>query len=245
MLVYGHRGARGEAPENTLASFHRAVEAGVNGVELDLRLSRDGQLVVIHDDTVNRTTGARGLVVHFDADELARLDARRNGPPCAFSQPIPTIERVLEEFPSIGHFQLEAKPINSEVRPLMAERLAQLFHEFALYQRATVTSFDPGLLDAVRQRDPAIPLGLVSDRTRPEPLGIAERLGAKLLILHWKKCTRERIDAAHAAGLSVSAWTVNDDSEAVRLLYDGVDSIVTDFPTRIIALIQGLGAGRP
>ncbi len=236
LLIYGHRGARGEAPENTLAGFHRAISAGVVRVELDLRLSRDGELVVIHDDTVNRTTNGRGAVAQLTAQELARLDARRGGPDCPTPQPVPVIGRVLEEFPEILHFQLEAKPVSSAQRPLMAERLAALFREHALHPRATVTSFDAALLGAVHDCDARIPRGLITDRTRPDPLTLARELGVELLVLHWKLCTPARIAAAHASGLPVSAWTVND-AKVVRGLHaHGIDSVVTDYPTRMMAL---------
>lgn len=246
MLIYGHRGARGEAPENTLAGFLRALAAGAPRVELDLRLSSDGELVVIHDETVNRTTDGRGLVAHKSVAELARLDARRAGPDWPDPQPVPSIARVLEEFPELEHLQLEAKPVDAASRGLMAERLAALFRDFDLHERATVTSFDRELLRAVRAADARIALGLVTDRTRPEPLKTALALGASLLVLHWKLCTPRRVHEAQAAGLRVSAWTVNDDAVARRLHALGIDSIVTDFPTRMIALRHGLVApGNP
>ncbi|MBP9035335.1 MAG: glycerophosphodiester phosphodiesterase, partial [Pseudomonadales bacterium] len=130
MLIYGHRGARGEAPENTLAGFHRALAAGASRVELDLRLSSDGELVVIHDETVNRTTDGRGLVAHKSVAELARLDARRAGPDWPDPQSVPGIARVLEEFPELEHLQLEAKPVDAASRGLMAGRLVALFRDF-------------------------------------------------------------------------------------------------------------------
>lgn len=242
MLIYGHRGARGEAPENTLAGFRRALEAGVTRVELDLRLARDGELVVIHDESVARTTGARGLVEHLSAAELARLDARRAGPDCADPQPVPTIARVLEEFPGLQHLQLEAKPVGAAQRALMAERLAALFRDFDLGERAVVTSFDRELLAALHALEPGIPLGLVSDRSRPDPLPVAMALGARLVVLHWKLCSEQRVRAAHALGLQVSAWTVNDDVRVRRLHQLGLDSLVTDYPTRVAALARSLTA---
>jgi len=245
MLIYGHRGARGEAPENTLAGFHRSIAAGALQVELDLRLAADGQLVVIHDESVNRTTNGRGLVAHLDSAELARLDARRSGPKWPDPQPVPTIARVLDEFPQMRHYQLEAKPVHIGQRALMAEALATLFREFALYPRATVTSFDSELLQAVRAADPSIELGLVSDRSKPVPLEVALQIGAGLLVLHWKLCSAERIAAAQSAGLRVSAWTVNDERVTRRLQAHGIDSIVTDYPSRMVALARGLETGTP
>ncbi|MBP8925575.1 MAG: glycerophosphodiester phosphodiesterase [Pseudomonadales bacterium] len=245
MLIYGHRGARGEAPENTLAGFHRALSAGVTRVELDLRLSRDEQLVVIHDDTVNRTTNGRGAVAQLSAQALARLDARRGAPACPTPQPVPTIARVLEEFPQIVHFQLEAKPVSATQRVFMAERLALLFAEFQLHQRATVTSFDADLLRELGASAARIPRGLISDRTRPDPLKLALELKVELLVLNWKLCTAARIASAHASGIRVSAWTVNDEKVAQRLHAHGIDSIVTDYPTRMMALSLSLQDARP
>jgi len=244
MLLYGHRGARGEAPENTLAGFRRAIEAGVPRVELDLRLSRDGELVVIHDETVNRTTGGRGLVEHLSAAELARLDARRGGPSWPDPQPVPTIGRVLEECPELVHIQLEAKPLGADERPLMAERLAALFAGFDLHERAIVTSFDAELLHAVRAADARIGLGFVTDRLRPEPVATAVAIGARWLVLQWKLCSAARIARAQRAGLSVSAWTVNEDEVLRSLHARGVDSVVTDYPTRMRAVARGLAATR-
>ena len=108
-------------------------------MDLDLRLSSDEQLVVIHDETVSRTTDGRGLVAHRSVAELARLDARRAGPAWPDPQPVPTIARVLEEFPELQHLQLEAKPVDAGSRALMAGRLAALFRDFDLHERATVT----------------------------------------------------------------------------------------------------------
>lgn len=240
MLIYGHRGARGEAPENTLAGFRCAIEAGVPRVELDLRLSRDGALVVIHDEDLGRTTGVPGLVTTLSAAELARLDASHCFPGWPDPQPIPTITRVLEEFPQMEHLQLEVKPAAASEHPALVERLVTLFQRFGLHQRAVVTSFDQDLLAALRSAAPQIAIGLISDRSNPDPLQAAHALGAGLLILHWKLCSKERLEAAHALGMQVSAWTVNDEQQVRELHCRGIDSIVTDFPTRIGALARSL-----
>jgi glycerophosphoryl diester phosphodiesterase len=236
MLIYGHRGARGEAPENTLGGFRHALAAGIERVELDLHLASDGELVVIHDPTLARTTNGRGRVARHSSAELARLDARRGGPPWPHPEGVPTLARLLEECPGFLHHQLECKPANAAERARVAERLAALFREHALYPRATVTSFDPQLLAAVAAVDPRIPRGLVCERARPEPLATARELGVGLLVLHFRLCTATRIAAAHAAGLEVSAWTVNTRELALELGARGVDSIVTDFPTRLARL---------
>ncbi len=107
-LLYGHRGARGEAPENTLASFQRCLAQGVTRCELDLHLSRDGQLMVIHDPTLRRTTGRRGKVSHYDAAELQHMDARHGGPSWPQPCPIPTLAELFEQC-AFEHWQLEVE----------------------------------------------------------------------------------------------------------------------------------------
>lgn len=239
MLLYGHRGARGEAPENTLPGFLRAQAAGVDRVELDLHLSRDGVLVVIHDPALRRTTGAKGRVREHTAAQLAALDARRGGPGWPEPVGVPALESVLDACPGMRHYQLECKPASAAEREQVAECLARLFRARDLYERATVTSFDAGLLRAVRAADPDIPRGLVTDRTRPEPVATALSVGATLLALDHRLCTRARIRAAQAAGLAVSAWTVNSLARARELRRRGIDSLITDYPSRFASLAAG------
>ena len=111
MIVYGHRGAAGEAPENTIAGALHAVERGIRRLEIDLHLSKDHQLVVIHDDRLKRTAGVRGKVAEYSAAELARLDARASGPPWPSKRNtgVPTLTALVEALPQIRHWQLELK----------------------------------------------------------------------------------------------------------------------------------------
>lgn len=236
MLIYGHRGAAGEAPENTLAGFRRAVAAGVLRVELDLHLSLDDTLVVIHDPTLNRTTNGRGRVRSTAAAALQALDARRGGPGWPQAQGVPTLEQVLDACPEILHYQLECKSPRVRDRRQMAERLAALYAARDLYSRATVTSFDVEILRVIRRVEPRIPLGLAAEHARPDPVKLGLALGVHMLALGWKLCTAARIRAAHAAGLQVSAWTVNDRERARELAARGLDSLITDLPSALADL---------
>lgn len=238
MLIYGHRGARGEAPENTLAGFGRALEAGVDRVELDLHLAKDGVLVVIHDDTLERTTNGRGKVARHDSATLRALDARKGGPGWHEAQGVPRIEEVLDAFPAMRHYQLECKPAGPAERRKVAACLAELFARRQLHARATVTSFDPLLLAEVAKVARDIPLGFVADRVRPDPLKTALELGAWMVALDARLCTEKRIAAAHAAGLHVSAWTVNKTDVARTLRNRGLDSLITDIPTTMVAALR-------
>lgn len=239
MLIYGHRGARGEAPENTLAGFGRALQAGVDRVELDLHLAKDGVLVVIHDETLERTTNGRGKVARHESRALAAFDARRGGPGWPQPQGVPTLEDVLDAFPAMRHYQLECKPAGTAERRKVAACMAELFARRALHERATVTSFDALLLAEVARIARDIPLGFIADRVRPDPVKTALELGAWMVALDARLCTVKRIDAAHAAGLHVSAWTVNKVETAVTLRDRGLDSLITDLPTTMVAALRG------
>ena len=238
MLIYGHRGARGEAPENTLAGFGRALAAGVDRVELDLHLAKDDVLVVIHDETLERTTNGRGKVARLDSKALGTLDARKGGPGWPEPLGVPTIEEVLDTFPAMRHYQLECKPTGAAQRRKVAACLAGLFARRGLHERATVTSFDALLLAEVGRVARDIPLGYVTDRVRPDPVQTARDLGAWMVALDARLCTEKRIAAAHAAGLHVSAWTVNKVETACTLRDRGLDSLITDIPTTMVAALR-------
>tara|TARA_R110001592_G_scaffold75380_1_gene228284 strand:- start:4963 stop:5691 length:729 start_codon:yes stop_codon:yes gene_type:complete len=229
-LIYGHRGARGEAPENTLPSFRRALAAGVRRVELDLHLSSDQQLMVIHDPTLKRTTGLGGRVNQHSAAELMRLDARRNGPEWPENCPIPSLEQLFQHCPEFEHYQLEVKSGSSGQSRIVLNAVSTLVERFGLQDKVVLTSSSRTLLKTARDTAYSLPTGLVEEYGLIDPLKSAVRYGCRYLILNWKLCKPARIRKAQALGLHVSVWTVNDPTTMTRLADMGVDSIITDFP---------------
>lgn len=235
MLIIGHRGARGEAPENTLPAFRHALAAGVHHFELDVRLSWDGRPVVIHDDTVDRTTADTGAVGDFPAAQLAAMDARRNTPGWPQPAGIPLLEEVLVACGDAESWQLEIKSdAPARIRTLM-QRLDELVAQLHLAGQVTLTSLDPEVLKIARREAPALARGYVAEAAEPAPLRTAEKLGCTLLVSNWKITHEDLVRDAHAAGLPVSVWTVNDLVVAERLFNLGVDSLITDFPTALLA----------
>lgn len=228
-LIYGHRGARGEAPENTLASFQRCLEHGVTRCELDLHLSADGELMVIHDPTLKRTTGQRGKVAERSAAELEQLDARSGGPDWPQACQIPRL-RTLFEHCSFEHWQLEVKSASKVRARLIVEAIAKLTREFGLSHKVTVTSSSRTVLSALQTLAPQLARGLVAEHGWLEPLKVAQRYQCSLLALNWPLCSPERLHKAQAQGLHVSVWTVNEPALMRRLADLGVDSLITDFP---------------
>ncbi|MBL4834993.1 MAG: glycerophosphodiester phosphodiesterase [Pseudomonas sp.] len=229
-LIYGHRGARGEAPENTLPSFRQTLSAGVRRVELDLHLSSDRQLMVIHDPTLKRTTGLGGKVSQHSAAALMGIDARRNGPSWPEPCPIPSLEQLFQQCPEFEHYQLEVKSGSSGQSRIVLDAISELVERFGLQERVVVTSSSRTLLKTARDEDYHLPTGLVEEYGLIDPLKSAQRYGCRYLILNWKLCKPARVRKAQAMGLHVSVWTVNDPKLMLRLVEMGVDSLITDLP---------------
>tara|TARA_Y100000782_G_scaffold102551_1_gene119029 strand:- start:45 stop:773 length:729 start_codon:yes stop_codon:yes gene_type:complete len=240
-LIYGHRGARAEAPENTLPSFQKALDAGVTRVELDLHLSADQQLMVIHDPTLKRTTGLRGKVAQHTAAELTRMDARLGLPGWPTPCPIPTLEQLLQACPQIEHYQLEVKSGSERQSRIVLDAIMALVEHYQLHDKVVVTSASRTLLSYAKRSGFALPTGLVEEYGLLNPLKSARRYGCQYLILNWKLCNAERLRQAQAQGLHVSVWTVNDTARMQQLIDMGVDSLITDYPARAIEVSQGRG----
>lgn len=231
MIIYGHRGAKGEAPENTLAGFEHAYRHGIRHFEFDLVLSKDGQPVIIHDLTLDRTTGQTGKVANSTAQQLAAMDARCNTAPWPNRTGIPALTDVLAIIPEFEHLQLEVKSDNRQRLNILCNRLTEVIQSQKLFQRVAITSSDTWFLQETRRRNRKIRLGLVAERRFPNPVNTAARLQCDYLCLNWKLCTPELVEAAHRRDMHLSTWTVNRIHDMVSLEAMGVDSIITDFPT--------------
>ncbi|MDX5299754.1 MAG: glycerophosphodiester phosphodiesterase [Gammaproteobacteria bacterium] len=231
MMLYGHRGAKGEAPENTVAGFVHAWRHGIRRFEMDLVLSRDGIPMVIHDLSVDRTTRQKGKIAQFTARELSAMDARRNTAAWPGVTPIPRLSDVLDVIAGFEHLQLEVKSDqHARLNPL-CNRLIELVQAHHWHERITLTSADTWFLREVRRRDPSISTGLVAEHRFPNPLSTALKLGCTHLILNWKLCNNTLIENSHRNGVHVSVWTVNSIHDMLQLEQMGVDSIITDYPT--------------
>lgn len=218
MIITGHRGALGTEPENTLRSFRRAVADGCDEIELDLRVSADGELVIMHDATVDRTTSGSGEVACLTLDELRALDA-------GLGEQIPTWSETVA---AVGvRFQAEVKA--EAAVPLLAQSLKS---DRALAERTLVTSFHPEILLAVREAFPDVTTGHIFGRTPSVPEVITRTRAARA---DWSMCgiaglTAEGVAELHAAGLSVTAWPVPDPQTLTKAAGLGVDGITTDNP---------------
>lgn len=220
-IIIGHRGAAGLLPENTLPSFERAIELGVDAVELDVHVC-EGRLCVIHDPTLDRTTSGTGPVAGITLAALRALDAGNGAQ-------VPLLEEVFELVPDSVGVNVELKGEGT------AEVLARLLRPRGAYHRREllVSSFDHAALARFHELRPAVPVAPLFSRWRADGFDIARRLGSGFVNLGVKIATAARCRAAHKAGLETLVYTINDPAEARRLFELGVKGLFTDYPDRI------------
>lgn len=230
VVVIGHRGAAGLAPENTLPSFRLAYACGVSAIELDV-YRVDGELVVIHDDTLERTTNGSGQVMAQSLDALRRLDAGGGAP-------VPLLAEVVAELPDGVGLNIELKGPGTAVPA--AEFLAGHPGLDVL-----VSSFDHGELAVFRRHDAATKVAPLFSRWRPGGWRVATELGAWGVNLAVRAATPARLEQARQRGLATLIYTVNDLALAQRLIQLGATGVFTDYPDRITpAVLADRAPGR-
>jgi glycerophosphoryl diester phosphodiesterase len=242
MILYGHRGARNEAPENTLTGFRHALRQGITAFEFDVHLSADDQLVVIHDPTVDRTTNGTGPVAAMTVAELARLDARSIFPDWPERAWVPTLTEVLDLVAGAEDMEIEIKTDRPDRLQRVAELVLDAIGRYGIAARATVTSFDPVALEAVARLAPTQRRGFIAKFETAEDLATALRVGARHCAIPIKTGSRERVQEAHAAGLRVTGWQGNTREDIDTLRAWGVDAITSDYPTLARAVLREAGA---
>jgi glycerophosphoryl diester phosphodiesterase len=216
----GHRGAAGHAPENTLAAVRKGIELGVDFVEIDVRRTTDGALVVVHDATVNRTTSGKGQVAALTLRGLSALDAGKG-------QRIPTVEEVLEVAVGRTGLMLEIKVTGIAHLTVQAVRKAQ-FQGPVLY-----ASFLHQELTQVRAIAPEATLMVLLDRLPRSPVAYAAQYRPDYVGLRHDRASRDLVDAFHRANVLVWVYTANTLKDIQRAISIGVDGVISDFPDRI------------
>ncbi|MBI2902900.1 MAG: glycerophosphodiester phosphodiesterase, partial [Candidatus Methylomirabilis oxyfera] len=228
-LNVAHRGASAMAPENTMVAFEKAVELGADVIELDLHVSQDGELIVIHDYTLDRTTDGRGPVHQRSLAELTRLDAGRWFGEGFAGQRIPTLAEVLDRFARKVPLALEIKA-GSTFFPGIEERVVSALRRHAAIDQAAVASFDHHALRRLKEIEPTIRTAALLVG-RPVALSaLAGAAGANGLALEASFVTRSEVEACRAAGLKLVVWVVNDPAQMRHFIRLGVDGIITDRP---------------
>lgn len=251
-LVIAHRGGPSLGPENTLYTFRNAVKLGVDVLEMDVRSTKDGQLVLLHDDTVARTTNATGPVLNYTLVELKQLDAaHRWSPDKGQTFPlrdkgvkIPTLLEVFKAFPQTK-MNLEIK----ESRSSTIRSICRSIRDHEMTNKVVVASFDTEALKEFRRLCPQVATSAGASEARmffglqkayleaayspdAQVLQVPETLGDLRIV------NKRFIDAAHARNMRVQVWLINDVTSMQRLLELGVDGIMTDYPQRLMEVLK-------
>jgi glycerophosphoryl diester phosphodiesterase len=229
-LVIAHRGSSGYRPENTLAAYELAIEQRADMIEIDLHLTRDGQIVVTHDEEL-AGLGGRGEIADATYAEVRALDAGQG-------LRVPSFDEVLADFGARIPFNLELKQsLRGPYRGLEAETLKRVEARDLLGATLFSSFYDPVLAE-LRERSPEARLGvLVSPRAPERWLERAQRFRAEAVNLHVSLATAETVAAAHREDLTVNVYTVDEPALMQRLIDVGVDGIFTNFPDRLRTLV--------
>lgn len=250
-LVMAHRGGGGLWPENTMLAFERARDLGVDVIETDVHSTSDGVLVVMHDETVDRTTNGTGRVNDLTLAEVKRLDAgyRWSGdgmktfPFRGRGISVPTLDEVFARLPEM-RFNIEPK----QERPSLAKPLCRMIREKGMVNKITIGSFRQTVLDEFRRECPEVAtsaspaevgefMRVYKARSDAAYRPVMRALQVPEYVAGAHLLNKDFVDAAHSRNLQVHAWTVNETEDMRRLIGIGVDGIMTDYPDRLLSVL--------
>ena len=240
VMVVAHRGFSGSAPENTMIAFKKGMEAGSDMIELDVRLSKDGGVVVIHDETLERTTSGRGRVIDLTLDELKKLDAGSKFHSSFSGEKIPALREVLK----IAHRKVL---VNIELKKGdygrwtifdLADRALREVEMAGMVDQVVFSSFDPIALERVLKKNQAVPVAYLYNKPWNSPREVTEGRPFSTLTCRKTVLTRENISRAHQEGIRIGVYTLNTEEEMEKFIDLKVDAIITDYPDRLINILQ-------
>ena len=231
-LNIAHRGASGRFPENTLASFRGAIDAGADMCELDVQSTRDGAVIVMHDKTIDRTTDGRGLLNALTLAQVKSVNIRNGRGRSPTGEHVPTLDEVFALTRGRCELNIELKEDGIEAAVCSAIK------ENGEVDRSIVSSFDWKALEKVHKIEPKIRIGVLADRGANKMLAAASELKAVAVHPRYSLVNAPFCVEAHRRGFHVYVWTVDDEQAMWTLLDRGVDGIMTNYPERLRSLIE-------
>ncbi|WMT28356.1 glycerophosphodiester phosphodiesterase family protein [Bacillus aerius] len=231
MYIIAHRGSSSAVPENTIAAFDVAVEQGADYIELDVQMTMDQHVVVIHDDTVDRTTNGNGLVKSYTLDQLKKLDAGSWFDQQYTNERIPTLQEILERYSQRIGILIEIKHPKRQIG--IENAVARIINRFAYSRHIIIQSFDVHALQRIKTFAPSLRTALI---IKPDAFKLTKRklttYSSFANCLNMKKTMINRwwIDRIHTFGMNVFIWTVKDQKTADRIKKYPIDGVVTDNP---------------
>lgn len=237
MRIIGHRGARGEAPENTLGGFQYIQDLGIRAVEFDVRQLNDQALIVIHDDQMLRTTGQDKRLYECNQQDLDHYNHAVSWSTWNKFEPTPRLHQTLNLIHNFDHIEVEVKSVADDAA---AEQLSvALEHQLQGFENSVIiTSFDAKIHRALAKLQSKFKRGLLIEDTRGH-MAIDDAFSLGCCHIGWMNelATNELIQATHAAQLNISVWTVNDIDRAKQLRDLGVQGLITDYPKRMLQFL--------
>ena len=243
--VWAHRGASAYAPENTMIAFEKAVQMGADGIELDVQMTKDEQLVVIHDETINRTSNGKGYVGSYTLDELRKYNFN-NGFKTKRIINIPTLEEVYE------YMKTTSLTINVELKNSimpykgMEEKLLELAKNMKIEEQIIYSSFNRESIAKIKELAPTAKSGILYTARWQETQSYAKQMDITALHPSFKVAKEKQlIQSAKENGLDVHVWTVNKGKEMVYLVMKQVEAIITDKPDICRQIVRNFSIGKP
>jgi glycerophosphoryl diester phosphodiesterase len=225
MLKIAHRGAKGYEPENTLKAFQKALDLNADGIELDVHLSADGHIIVIHDETIDRTTNGKGFVNTLSLTELKSFLIENQ-------YEIPTLNEVfdLTDKKCLINIELKGVGTSNKVVSLIEEYISDKNWN---YEHFIISSFDWNYLEEVRNLNPNIAIGVLTEENLDTALAFAEKIKARAIHPDYHLLNMENVNQVQKKGFLVLPWTVNIEEDIQKIKSFKVDGIISDFPDKL------------
>ncbi|TDT60955.1 glycerophosphodiester phosphodiesterase [Fonticella tunisiensis] len=239
VVNYAHRGASGYYPENTMMAFEKAVEMGCTGIETDVHMTRDGVLVLIHDEMVNRTTNGIGFVKDYNYIDLSKLDAGSWFSGEFKGAKIPTVEELLlfaKDKDIIINFEIKSGVIQYEN---IEQKLIETIYEHNMENRVILSSFNHYSLVKCKKISGEIKTGILYSEGLYKPEQYAKMVGADALHPHFYTLNRDIVKRIKKEGILINTYTVNDVSYMRYFIELGIDGIITNYPDKLNKIISG------
>ncbi|WP_206916519.1 glycerophosphodiester phosphodiesterase [Alicyclobacillus acidoterrestris] len=230
--LWAHRGYSGRYPENTMVAFAAAVEAGAAGIECDVRMTKDGHFVILHDAYVDRTTNGQGPISEMTLAEVQQLDAGSWFGEAFVGMPVTTLSSLVAYVKRCPQLVVNLEWKVSLADPARLQRAMDVLERAGIWKQVIHSSFDTQTLQAIRRahRDANVALLTEEEQASPDGLEVAAQLGAMAIHPHYRRVTQRYVQRAHQLGLRVHPYTV-DNPKAIAWLEDcGVDAVITNWP---------------
>lgn len=237
-INFAHRGFSGEFPENTMLAFQKAVETGCDGIELDVHLTKDGKIVVIHDHTLDRTTNGSGFVRDYTLEELKQLNAAAHFKGNFKGVTIPTLEEYfdfIKDYPILSNIELKN---TSYYYSNLEEKVIEMIYAYHLEEKTMFCSFNIPSMMRCKELAPQLKTGLLYGEELGNCGEFTQKCHADFWHPHYSKMRAEDFKNCAVHGVGVNVWTVNDESVMKEMLDYQVNGIITNFPNKLNKLMK-------